>query len=95
VVDQGRVRNAFEVHLVNKQGQDVVFELQGKSDARLRYTISMPHIVLSELRGQRVPVFIDFADGAVHSGERAELELKVQGELVRTLQLPLLAPIRR
>jgi cytochrome c oxidase accessory protein FixG len=95
VVDQGRVRNAFEVHLVNKQSRDTVFELHGKADERLRYTISMPRVVLSELRDQRVPVFVDFAEGSVQSGERAELELRMQGELVRTLQMPLLAPVRR
>lgn len=95
VLDQGRVRNAFEVHLVNKQSRDVVFELSGKPDQRLRYTVSMPRIVLSELRDQRVPVFVDFADGAVGSGERAQLEVRVEGQLVRTLPMPLLAPVRR
>ena len=95
VVDQGRVRNAFEVHLVNKHSHDAIFELSGKFDERLRYTISMPRIVLPELRDQRVPVFVDFADGAIQSGERALLEVRVEGQLVRTLQMPLLAPVRR
>ena len=95
VVDQGRVRNAFEVHLVNKQSRDAVFELSGKTDERLRYTVSMPRIVLPELRDQRVPVFVEFADGAVQSGQRAQLEVRIDGQLVRTLSLPLLAPVRR
>jgi cytochrome c oxidase accessory protein FixG len=95
VVDQGRVRNAFEVHLVNKQSRAVAFELRGKTDDRLRYTISVPHIVLPELTDQRVPVFVDFAEGSVESGQRGELEVRTDGQLVRTLALPLLAPIRR
>lgn len=95
VVDEGRVRNAFEVHLVNKQSRDVVFELSGGEDPRLRYTISMPRLVLPELQDQRVPVFVDFAQDAVESGERAQLEVRANGELVRTLPMPLLAPAHR
>jgi cytochrome c oxidase accessory protein FixG len=95
ILDQGRVRNAFEVHLVNKQSGDTVFELRGKPDARLRYTIAMPRVVLPELSGQRVPVFVDFAEDTVRSGERAELQVHVRGQPVHTLQMPLLAPLKR
>jgi cytochrome c oxidase accessory protein FixG len=94
VVDQGRVRNNFEVHLVNKTSKLTVFELRGAADAKLHYTVAMPRVELGELRDQRVPVFVDFPLGSVKSGERAGIELRMDGELVQTLQAPLLAPVQ-
>lgn len=94
VVDQGRVRNHFEVHLVNKTSQPAVFELRGEGSSKLHYTVAMPRIQLGELRDQRVPVFVEFALGAVRSGERAGIELRMNGERVSVLQAPLLAPIQ-
>ncbi|MET0385905.1 MAG: cytochrome c oxidase accessory protein CcoG [Polyangiales bacterium] len=93
VVDAGRVRNAFEIHVVNKRGRSAVFELRPSANDRLHYTVAMPHIALPELGGQRIPVFVDFALGAARSGERGELQLWMDGARVRTLQLPLLAPV--
>jgi len=92
VVDQGRVRNSFEVHLVNKTSRPAVFELRGAPETKLRYIVAMPRLQLGELRDQRVPLFVEFALGAVHSGERGAIELRMNGELVKTLQAPLLAP---
>jgi cytochrome c oxidase accessory protein FixG len=93
VVDQGRVRNAFEVHLVNKQSRNALFELSGAGAEKLHYTIAVPKLELAELADQRVPMFIDFPIGSVKSGERAPIELRVDGQLVRTLQAPLLSPL--
>jgi hypothetical protein len=86
------VRNAFEVHRVNKQNRDAEFVLQGKTRGKLRFTIALPKIVLPELGDQRIPVFIDFAQGSVQSGERADIELLMDGQVVRLLRAPLLAP---
>jgi hypothetical protein len=95
VVDNGRVRNAFEVHIVNKQGHDTVFELRGRTQGKLSFTIALPTLKLAELRDQRVPVFIEFAQGAAKSGDSAEIELLMDGQQVRVLRAPLLAPIQR
>jgi cytochrome c oxidase accessory protein FixG len=95
VLDAGRVRNSFEVHLVNKQSHDAVFELRGisKGQNKLHFTIAVPRVQLAELSDQRVPIFIDFAAGTVQSGERADIDLVIDGQVVRTLHAPLLAPI--
>lgn len=95
VVDAGRVRNAFEVHIVNKESHEVVFELRGKAENNLNFTIALPKLRLAELRDQRVPVFIDFALGDAKSGDSAQIELLMDGQLVRVLRAPLLAPIQR
>ena len=91
-LDAGRVRNAFEVHLVNKRSQRSRFELRPSSDPRLHYAIAMPEVTLASLADQRVPVFIDFARGAVHNSEHARLELWQDGVRTATIDIPLLAP---
>jgi hypothetical protein len=86
------VRNAFEIHLVNKRNKRSRFELRADSDPRLRYTIGMPEVTLSSLADQRVPVFIDFSRGAVRNSEHTQLELWQDDVKVATIDVPLLAP---
>jgi cytochrome c oxidase accessory protein FixG len=92
VVDQGRVRNAFEVHLVNKASHAAHFELRGVPKGGLSYVVSMPRIELAELRDQRVPVFIEFPLHSVQAGESAAIEVWLDGQIVSTLAAPLLTP---
>ena len=92
VVDGDRVRNAFEVHLVNKRAGAVKFELRGVPNGPLRYTIALPTLELAELRDQRIPVFVEFPVASRLSGEVAEIEIRVDGEVERVLEAPLIAP---
>ncbi len=92
VVENGRVRNAFEVHLVNKRNHSTLFELRAGRAHGLHYVIAMPRIALAPLGDQRVPVFVDFAATDVHDGASASLELLADGIVARTLHAPLLAP---
>jgi cytochrome c oxidase accessory protein FixG len=92
VVEGDHVRNAFEVHLVNKRGATATFELRGVPDPALRYTIAVPVLHLSELSDQRVPVFIDAQLQTARMGVVARLELRIDGQLVSTLPAPLVAP---
>ena len=91
-IDAGRVRNAFEVHLVNKRGTSSRFELRPGPDPRLHHTIAMPQVTLAPLADRRVPVFIDFARGAVRNSEHTQLEVWQDGAMVATLDVPLIAP---
>jgi cytochrome c oxidase accessory protein FixG len=92
-VDGGVVRNAFEVHVVNKRSGAATFELRGVASGSLRYTIAMPQLELQELRDQRVPVFVDFPVGSARPGDVARIEVRTAGEPVRVLVAPLIAPL--
>lgn len=92
VVDHGTVRNAFEVHLVNKRSGTATFELHGLPSGTLRYTIAMPTVTLQELRDQRVPVFVDFAAGTVRPGDVAQIEVRTTDLPPKVLKAPLIAP---
>jgi cytochrome c oxidase accessory protein FixG len=91
-LDAGRVRNAFEIHLVNKRSHESRFELRAPADPRLHFAIAIPKLTLPSLADQRVPVFVDFARGSVHSSEHCQLELWQEGARVTTIDVPLIAP---
>jgi cytochrome c oxidase accessory protein FixG len=92
IVDNGHIRNAFEVHVVNKRSARATFELRGDGDPRLQYVIGMPKVELAALQDRRIPVFVQFERGTVKDGERAALSVvQVGGETV-VLQAPLLGP---
>ncbi|HKU38539.1 MAG TPA: cytochrome c oxidase accessory protein CcoG [Polyangiales bacterium] len=90
VLDGTTVRNAFEVHLVNKRSAVAVFELRGVPAARVRYTVATPKLDLRPLQDRRVPVFVEYELGA--APREAQLELHVNGTLVRVLTAPLVGP---
>jgi cytochrome c oxidase accessory protein FixG len=91
-LDAGRVRNAFEIHLVNKRSHASRFELRGPRDPRLHFTIAIPTLTLPSLADQRVPVFVDFARASVRNSEHTHLELWQEHTRVTTIDVPLLAP---
>lgn len=93
VVDGTTIRNAFEIHLVNKRSESLRLSIAGAPSEQLRYTIAVPTATLASLQHLRIPVFVSFERGAVRDGERAELIIRVAGENdARTLHAPLIAP---
>ncbi len=91
VVDDGTVRNAFEVHLVNKESQVGHFELQPIPRGKLQYTIAMPELSLGSLQSRRVPVFVSFPRGD-RSASKAAIRISVDGKDPRVLEAPLIGP---
>jgi cytochrome c oxidase accessory protein FixG len=54
----GAIRNAFELHLVNKQGTPMSFELEQLDSPELSFVIATPKVDLEPLGSRRVPVFV-------------------------------------
>jgi cytochrome c oxidase accessory protein FixG len=92
VLEGERVRNAFEVHLVNKAGAPANFELRAVPQASIQYTIAVPRLRLGELQDQRVPVFVDAPLTAARALQLLQLELWIDGVRVTTLRAPLIGP---
>ena len=61
---EGHVRNALELHLVNKQSQAQRFVIRPETSSGLHYAISAPSIELGPMAERRVPMLvIGAADG--------------------------------
>jgi polyferredoxin len=73
----GALRNAFELHVVNKQGTATTFEIEPSDDAHdLAFVIAMPKVEIEPLGSRRVPVFVTM-DQAKFRGDRP-FEVRVE-----------------
>jgi cytochrome c oxidase accessory protein FixG len=54
----GRVRNALELHLVNKAAEARRFSIAAPSDDGLTYTIAQPELELGPMAARRVPLLV-------------------------------------
>lgn len=90
VVDEGgRVRNAFELHLVNKRPDTATFRIHGASDADVEYLIPAQSLELRSLAERRLPVFVF----APNDGGERQVQLEVDdGSERRTVRAAFIAP---
>ncbi|MCA9601798.1 MAG: cytochrome c oxidase accessory protein CcoG, partial [Myxococcales bacterium] len=95
-VEGEQVRNAFEVHVVNKANEPREFTVEPVPVAGLAYTVAMPKVTVPALGQQRVPVFVEYARGSSASGSHPSATLRVgptqAGETPKTVTMPLLGP---
>jgi cytochrome c oxidase accessory protein FixG len=92
VREGNQVRNAFEIHIVNKRGATVTLTVAGNADPALRYTIAPQRIQLASLASQRVMVFVSFDRGRVQDGASATIRIHAEGGEERVLVAKLIAP---
>lgn len=92
VVEGERVRNSFEVHVVNKRGHRAVFTVEGEADARFHYVVATPRLELGPLEDRRVPVFVEVDPRRVQDGESALIHVRQDEGLETTLRAPLILP---
>jgi len=84
-----RVRNAIELHLVNKRGAPATFRIEGLPGDALDYVVAMPSVPLKSLEARRVPVFVS----GPNDGVRRKLRLRVDdGQAPRVVEGPFVAP---
>ena len=96
---QGRctVRNAYEVHLVNKTSSDARFELVAPTTGPLRYTLTQREVVLSSLHDVRIPIMVSAPEEQVTCGMKTDIELRVHltdesAPRTKKLAVPFLGP---
>jgi len=56
--ESGVIRNAFELHVVNKRGTAVSFEVEAKAEPDLAFVIPIDRFDLEPLASRRIPVFV-------------------------------------
>jgi len=87
--ERSRVRNALELHLVNKRGDARTFTVQGGRGQGLDYVIGIPHSKLESLASLRVPVFVS----APNDGKQRQVQLRIDdGDTTREVETPFIAP---
>ena len=94
-LDEGNVRNAYDIHLVNKQGHRVTFAIDAATGAPFTFVIPMARVVLEPLAGTHVPVFVTAPQQGLRGETRIRIRVRPDGDGVeRTVDAPFLAPTR-
>lgn len=62
--DGATIRNAFELHLVNKAGQSMSFEIEAAASPGLSFVVAMKNVDVEALGSQRIPVFVTMEQSA-------------------------------
>jgi cytochrome c oxidase accessory protein FixG len=108
VIDEG-VRNAFEVHLVNKGGSATTYELRPLGPDAADVAISRPVVEVESLDSEHVPVFVTTPAERFRPGTSVRIEVRTRGgaeeddgdehdedeeQEVRVIEAPLLGPAR-
>jgi cytochrome c oxidase accessory protein FixG len=84
-----RVRNAVELHLVNKHAASTVFRVSGTSAQDLEYVIPMAQVTLGSLEERRIPIFVLAPDDGVPRTIRIRVD---DGSEPQVVQAPFVAP---
>ncbi len=94
-LDEGNVRNAYDIHLVNKESHRVTFTIVPATGAPFSFVIPMDRVTLEPLAGAHVPVFVTTPQQSLRG--QTSVRLRVQpvgpGE-ARTIEAPFLGPTR-
>jgi cytochrome c oxidase accessory protein FixG len=78
VVDGERLRNAYELHLVNKRGVRTTFQLE--PDAPVDFVLPLREVTLDSLEQARIPVFASVPRASWHGRVPLKLRVRVVGE---------------
>ncbi len=92
VLEGEQVRNAMELHLVNKQGQRRTFRIDPVSDPRLNYTVAMRRLVLAPLESVRIPIFATAKRAEASKITTMQITVTPQGDEAITVRAPFVAP---
>ena len=94
-VADGEIRNAFELHLVNKSDAAVTFRVTSQG-TQLHYVIPTPRVRVAPLASVRMPIFVTQAADKAAGGRRARLRvaLEQRDDAPKTVTAPFLTPGR-
>lgn len=88
-----RVRNAFELHLVNKRGMKMQFALApGQEAAGVQYVIAADSIELDPLQNRTIPVFVTAEGSKAPKTITVVVSPKDMPDEAQTVQASFLAP---
>lgn len=79
VVEDGVVRNAFQIHLVNKSGGRETFDVTPRARPETTFVMPMREVTLGAMAGTELPVFITLPARAFHGDFQAEIAVHRRG----------------
>ena len=78
-IEDGRVRNLVQLHVVNKLPVRAKFTVRGATEGG-EVTIAQSEIVIESLQDQRIPVIVDVPTEAFHAGAVVTFDVTATGD---------------
>jgi cytochrome c oxidase accessory protein FixG len=80
LVDNGEVRNAFTIHLVNKKADAVLFHVEPEAAPGLQWVLPAGNPTVNGLSGVHVPVTVTMPRAAFHGNVPLRIHVRGEGE---------------
>jgi cytochrome c oxidase accessory protein FixG len=90
-IEEGRVRNGFELHVVNKTSAPATFTLSAEREPGVELIIPITEVEIEPLGSRRLPFFV-VLDRAAPRRERPLVVHVASGAVVRDVRAPILSP---
>jgi cytochrome c oxidase accessory protein FixG len=92
-LDGEMVRNAYDIHLINKESRRVTFAIDPATGAPFAFVIPMARVTLEPLAGAHVPVFVTTPRRGLRGDTRVSIRVRPGGSgEALTLEAPFLGP---
>jgi cytochrome c oxidase accessory protein FixG len=94
VLEGDRVRNSYELHLVNKRAVRTTFRIVAEAPAEAEVTLPLTEVTLDSLGQQRLPVFVSVARAGWHGRFPVRVHVVAEGapEVRHDASAPFLGP---
>ncbi len=89
---EGRVRNAFQIHLVNKRSERATLRIEPSNVAGVEVVAPLREVVLGPLEGVTVPVFVSVPRASRRGDFGVPITVRASGGSSRVLTAPCLGP---
>jgi cytochrome c oxidase accessory protein FixG len=80
VRDEGAIRNAFELHLVNKEAKSATFTVEPAAAPGLSFVVPMRELTVEPLGSRRVPVFVTMAAADFTADQPFSIRIRMSAE---------------
>jgi polyferredoxin len=91
-LDGDMVRNAFRVHLVNKEPQASTFHLRPETRANVTFNSPIQDVRLESLASADIPIFVTIPRSAFAGQIELTVQVRDDAGASRTLKVPFLGP---
>lgn len=78
--EDGRIRNAFELHLVNKESAPMTFDIDGAGNGDIDCLVAVKTMTIEPLGSRRVPVFVTLDESKFTTDRPFALRVHASGE---------------
>jgi cytochrome c oxidase accessory protein FixG len=78
-IDQGTLRNAFDLHVVNKRSDRTAFQIRVDAPEGVEAVIPMPRVEVDALAASHVPIFLTMRQSLFHGDSKVTLRIVREG----------------